>query len=426
MLGVVSPSSPVPDAVAARLTRFLGRMREESQEYGTDAAAFLEAAAGTLDGGKRLRARFCHAGWRAVARYRDRTATETDALWDVCTALEIFQSAALVHDDLIDNSDTRRGRPAAHRALEGSHRSAGWSGDPEAFGRAAAVLLGDLLVAWSDDLLESALDGHPHARVVRSEYARMRRDVTTGQFLDIAEESAWSVNGGQSHAERALRVASLKSARDSIEQPLVLGGSLSGADDDQLSALRRFGHPIGMAFQLRDDVLGVFGDAAVTGKPAGDDLREGKRTVLIALTRQSLDPSVRNLLDEMLGDPDLTPQQVSFLQATITDSGALDRVESLIAEYAREADRALTGARLDNAAVGELRVLARAATVRSACRPRIRRGCARCAGPRSCARRGAPRWESVRASPLPRGASRSARRRRSRRPAARSRCRAAS
>ncbi|AZH78918.1 geranylgeranyl pyrophosphate synthase [Microbacterium sp. Y-01] len=366
MLGVVSPSSPVPDAVAARLTRFLGRMREESQEYGADAAAFLEAAAGTLDGGKRLRARFCHAGWRAVARFRDRTATETDALWDVCTALEIFQSAALVHDDLIDNSDTRRGRPAAHRALEGSHRSAGWSGDPEAFGRAAAVLLGDLLVAWSDDLLESALDGHPHARVVRSEYARMRRDVTTGQFLDIAEESAWSVNDGQSHAERALRVASLKSARYSIEQPLILGGSLSGADDDQLSALRRFGHPIGMAFQLRDDVLGVFGDAAVTGKPAGDDLREGKRTVLIALTRQSLDPSARNLLDEMLGDPDLTPQQVSFLQATITDSGALDRVESLIAEYAREADRALTGARLDNAAVGELRELARAATVRSA------------------------------------------------------------
>jgi geranylgeranyl diphosphate synthase type I len=366
MLGVVPSSSPVPDAVAAHLARFLSKMREEASEYGPDAQAFLDAADGTFAGGKRLRARFCHAGWRAVARFGDRDATETDALWDLCTALEIFQSAALVHDDLIDNSDTRRGRPAAHRALEASHRQAGWSGDAEAFGRASAILLGDLLVAWSDDLLESALEGQTHARVVRSEYARMRRDVTTGQFLDIAEESAWSVNDATLHAERALRVASLKSARYSIEQPLVLGGAFCGAEADQVSALRNFGHPIGMAFQLRDDVLGVFGDASVTGKPAGDDLREGKRTVLIALTRQSLDPSARNLLDELLGDPELTPQQVSLLQATITGSGALDQVEAMIAGYAREADRALSGARLDNAAVGELRELARAATVRSA------------------------------------------------------------
>lgn len=366
MLGVVPPSSPVPGAVAARLDRFLIRMREESSEYGSDAVSFLDAAAGTLEGGKRLRARFCHAGWRAVARFDDRDARETDALWDVCTALEIFQSAALVHDDLIDNSDTRRGRPAAHRALEAAHRASGWSGDAEAFGRASAILLGDLLVAWSDDLLESALEAQPHARAVRAEYARMRRDVTTGQFLDIAEESAWSVNDARTHADRALRVASLKSARYSIEQPLVLGGSLGGADADQLDALRRFGHPIGMAFQLRDDVLGVFGDASLTGKPTGDDLREGKRTVLIALTRQSLEASARNLLDEMLGDTELTMQQVAFLQATIVDSGALDQVETMIADFAREADRALSGARLDNAAVGELRELARAATVRSA------------------------------------------------------------
>lgn len=365
MLGVVPSSSLVPDAVVAQLDRFFTRMRAENSEYGQDAEAFLNAAADTLHGGKRLRARFCHAGWQAVARFNDRNASEPDTLWAVCTALEIFQSAALVHDDLIDNSDTRRGRPAAHRALEASHRAAGWSGDPESFGRASAILLGDLLVAWSDDLLESGLDGQPHARAVRSEYAKMRRGVTTGQFLDIAEESAWSVNDAQSHVERALRVASLKSAKYSIEQPLALGGALYGADADQMSALRSFGHPIGMAFQLRDDVLGVFGDASVTGKPAGDDLREGKRTVLIALTRQTLDPSARNLMDEMMGDASLTPQQVSFLQATIAESGALDQVEKMIADYARDADRALSGARLENAAVGELRDLARAATVRS-------------------------------------------------------------
>ncbi len=365
MLGVVPTSSPVPEAVAARLQLFLDRMRAEATAYGPDAAALVESGADTLVGGKRLRARFCHAGWRAVAHHRDRGAAEAEPLWDICAALEIFQSAALVHDDIIDNSDTRRGRPAAHRALEASHRDAGWTGDAAAFGRSSAILLGDLLVAWSDDLLEEAVAALPHAASVRREYARMRRDVTVGQFLDIAEESAWSVNATESHVERALRVVSLKSARYSIEQPLVLGAAMAEADEEQLRALRRFGHPVGMAFQLRDDVLGVFGDAAVTGKPAGDDLREGKRTVLVALTREKLDSPARNLFDEMLGDPELTPEQIAFLQATISGSGALDRVESMIADYAREADRALSGAGLDNAAVGDLRDLARAATVRA-------------------------------------------------------------
>lgn len=366
MLGVVPSSSPIAETVASRLEPFLARMRAESAEYGPDAASFLEAAAETLVGGKRLRARFCHAGWRSIARLDDRRAEETSALWDVCAALEIFQSAALVHDDLIDNSDTRRGRPAAHRALEASHRAASWTGDAESFGRASAILLGDLLVAWSDDLLESALEDHPRAHAVRSEYARMRRDVTTGQFLDIAEESAWRVNPDATHAERALRVVSLKSARYSIEQPLRLGAAIAGADAEQLTALSSFGRPVGMAFQLRDDVLGVFGDSSVTGKPAGDDLREGKRTVLVALTREHLEPSARAVLDEMLGDPELTAEQVSFLQATIVESGALDRVEAMIADYAKQADRALSGTRLDNAAVGDLRDLARAATERSA------------------------------------------------------------
>ncbi|MFF7292910.1 polyprenyl synthetase family protein [Microbacterium sp. NPDC008134] len=358
--------APIVEAVASRLEQFVERMRAESADYGPDAAALLDAAAETLVGGKRLRARFCHAGWQAVARGGDPRATEDEALWNTCAALEIFQSAALVHDDIIDNSDTRRGRPAAHRALESAHRASGWSGDAEAFGRAGAVLLGDLLVAWSDDLVESAITDHPHASTVRREYARMRRDVTVGQYLDIAEESAWRVNDDAEHAERALRVASLKSARYSIEQPLVLGASMAGADAAQLAALRSFGHPLGLAFQLRDDVLGVFGDESVTGKPAGDDLREGKRTVLIALTREALDRPARGIVDEMLGDPGLDAGQIGFLQATIRDTRALDRVEAMIADYAREADRALVGARLDNAAVSGLRDLARAATVRAA------------------------------------------------------------
>ena len=360
------PSSQVQDAVSTRLERFLTILRSESAEYGPDATIFFDSATDTLQGGKRLRARFCHAGWRSVARFEDRDVTENDAVWNLCAALEVFQSAALVHDDLIDNSDTRRGRPAAHRALEHRHRSLGWTGDSESFGRASALLLGDLLVAWSDDLLEHALIDHPNAPAVRKEYARMRRDVTTGQFLDIAEESAWQVNPDSEHAERALRVATLKSARYSIEQPLLLGALLAGADTTQQDALRSFGHPIGMAFQLRDDVLGVFGEQSVTGKPAGDDLREGKRTVLIAFTRERIGASARRVLDELLGDPLLDVEQVAALQSTIEESGALAKVEEMITSYAQQADRALSGARLDNASVSGLRELARAATVRTA------------------------------------------------------------
>jgi len=283
-------------------------------------------------------------------------------------ALEVFHAAALVHDDVIDNSDTRRGRPAAHRALEGAHGSAGWVGDAAAFGRSSAILLGDLLVAWSDDLLEEGLGAASvaHAVAAREAYAAMRREVTIGQFLDIAEESAWSVSDDDSHAERALRVVSLKAARYSVEQPLLIGAAIAGADQVQQAALRAFGHPLGMAFQLRDDVLGVFGDEQLTGKPAGDDLREGKRTLLIAWTRQALAPQGRRVVDELLGDPLLTPDQVASLQAIITESGALDRMEQLITEYAAGGEAALQDAPLDARALELLRGLARDATQRTA------------------------------------------------------------
>ncbi|MBS1697212.1 MAG: polyprenyl synthetase family protein [Actinobacteria bacterium] len=340
-------------------------MREETAAYGPDASAFLSSAETTLRGGKRLRARFCHAGWAAVAGLRGAD-SEPSALWDACAALEVFQSAALVHDDLIDNSDTRRGRPSAHRALEASHVGQGWSGNAIEFGRAAAVLLGDLLVAWSDDLLEAGIAVSPHADAVRAEYARMRRDVTIGQFLDIAEESAWSVTDDGAHAERALRVVSLKAARYSVEQPLLIGAAIAGADDSQQASLRAFGHPLGMAFQLRDDVLGVFGDERLTGKPAGDDLREGKRTLLIAWTREALAPQGRRAVDELLGDPQLTADQIASLQATITESGALHRVEELISEYAEAGESALADAPLDAGALELLRALARDATQRTA------------------------------------------------------------
>ena len=252
----------------------------------------------------------------------------------------------------------------------GASVESGWTGSAASFGRSAAILLGDLLVAWSDDLFEQGLAeagaAPEHAAAARQVYALMRREVTVGQFLDIAEEAAFVTAPDAEHAQRALRVASLKSARYSIEHPLLLGAALAGGDAAQASALSGFGHPLGLAFQLRDDVLGVFGDAAVTGKPSGDDLREGKRTVLVAYARERMQPGARRVFDELLGDPDLDEEQIAALQQTIVDTGALERVEELIARYAVEADRALRGAPLATGAVGALRDLARDATARTA------------------------------------------------------------
>nr|WP_106814565.1 polyprenyl synthetase family protein [Microbacterium timonense] len=346
---------------------FVTAQRAALAEAGPEALRFADAAADAVKGGKRLRGRFCIAGWRAVEEASAVRGDVIASVVDAAAALEVFHAAALVHDDLIDNSDTRRGRPATHRALGADHRASGWLGDPDAFGRSAAILVGDLLVAWSDDLLEEGLaEVTPErAAAARHQYALMRREVTLGQFLDVAEESAFISEPDDRHAERALRVASYKSARYSVQQPLAIGAALAGADAGQAAALAAFGHPLGMAFQLRDDVLGVFGDEAATGKPSGDDLREGKRTVLIAYAREALAPPARRIVDELIGDPALDAAQIAALQQTIIDSGALDRVEQLIAAYAHEADRALSGARLGNAAVGELRDLARAATVRT-------------------------------------------------------------
>lgn len=346
---------------------FISAQRETVTDAGAEAARFIQAAAEATSGGKRLRGRFCVAGWRAVEEASGPAGPPPAPVVTAAAALEVFHAAALVHDDLIDNSDTRRGRPSAHRALEATHRDAGWLGDPAAFGRSSAILLGDLLVAWSDDLLEEGLtDLAPErAAAARAQYAAMRREVTLGQFLDVAEESAFASAPDDRHAERALRVASYKSARYSIQQPLTIGAAIAGADAAQSAALEAFGHPLGMAFQLRDDVLGVFGDERETGKPAGDDLREGKRTVLVAYAREALPASARRIVDELVGDPSLDGEQIASLQRTIVDSGALERVEDLIDGYVRTADRALSGARLGNAAVSELRDLARAATIRT-------------------------------------------------------------
>ena len=220
----MSGSEDPVEAISQRLDNFVTAQRALTADLGAEAGLLIESAAAALDGGKRLRGRFCLAGWRAVAHATNPGAAAPGPVVTAAAALEVFHAAALVHDDVIDNSDTRRGRPAAHRALEGAHLETGWVGDAAAFGRSSAILLGDLLVAWSDDLLEEGLAeaSPPQAAAARREYAAMRREVTIGQFLDIAEESAFRTEPDERHADRALRVASYKSARYSVQQPLSL------------------------------------------------------------------------------------------------------------------------------------------------------------------------------------------------------------
>ena len=356
------PTSPEPiEAVSQRLDKFLSEQLSYASALGPEAESLTRAGASALRGGKRLRARFCLAGWRAVGALDAPSAAVFDEpALAVATSLEVFHAAALVHDDIMDRSDTRRGRPAAHRRFESLHEESGWTGDRSLYGTNSALLLGDLLLALSDSVFDEglALLEPARARIVRQEFHAMRLDVTAGQYLDVHEETAWPSIDEAEHLVRAQRVIVFKSAKYSIEAPLVIGALVAGASDSQLDGLRSFGLPLGVAYQLRDDLLGVFGDPAVTGKPAGDDLREGKRTVLIASARKSLGAGPRQLLDELLGDPDLDEGQVQMLRATLTESGAVAAVERSIDRHVQRAKSALEATPLSPSAREQLLSLA--------------------------------------------------------------------
>jgi geranylgeranyl diphosphate synthase type I len=362
------------DLVQQRIDSFLDDRTAELAAVSPDLEVLDAAARGLLAGGKRFRALFCYWGWQAVASRGDDfdpIGTEVhgvDAVVSVAAALELFHAAALVHDDIMDNSDLRRGEPSLHRRFETLHRDRGWSGDAEGYGEAAALLIGDLLLGWSDTLFEGglALSDADAATATRAEFVRMRTEVMLGQYLDMLEEHSWRGRAEAELLSRAHRVVVYKSAKYSVEAPLALGASLAGGSLAQLAALREFGLPLGVAFQLRDDLLGVFGDPAVTGKPSGDDLREGKRTVLIALARQLLPGSASRLLDELLGDPALDAGQIAMLQASIRDSGAVDQVERIIARNVQVATDVLQQAPIGRSAREELTALAETVTRRQA------------------------------------------------------------
>ena len=325
----------LPGAVTADLADYLAGRRDECADIAEEYAdAVDDLTRFVLAGGKRLRPTFAWWGWRAAGGLDD-----PSAVLRAVSALELIQACALVHDDLIDDSATRRGEPTVHARWAARHAGAAWTGDPTRFGAAVAILLGDVALAWADDMLhESGVDPVALARA-RPAWQAMRTEVLGGQFLDVQGHAS-----SDSTPETALRISRYKTAAYTVERPLHLGAAIAGADDTTIAALRRYGTDLGIAFQLRDDLLGVFGDPAVTGKPAGDDLREGKLTLLVALTRAHPDRTTAAVVERAVGDPHLDPDGVAAAREALVSLGVVDDVERRITELTASALDAVRGA----------------------------------------------------------------------------------
>ena len=325
-----------PEAIAAevstQLEAFLAEKASEFEAISPDATAIGEALIEFTRGGKRIRPVLLWWGFQlAGGEVRAGTAGDvTVGLAQAAGSLELLHAAALIHDDVIDNSDTRRGRPALHRQFETRHQSSGFHGDGASFGVSASIVIGDICLALSEELFERSQDALGDSHSARELRGIVRRDVMVGQYLDVLAEVI--PLSDERIADRAWEVLSYKSAKYSVEQPLLLGAALAGADSRQLEEISGFGLPLGQAFQLRDDVLGMAGDPEATGKPAGDDIREGKRTVLIAETAARISADQLEVLASRLGDSELTDAEVAECVDMITDSGGLAAVESFIAD----------------------------------------------------------------------------------------------
>jgi geranylgeranyl diphosphate synthase, type I len=358
-----SPDSSVTEIVEAALADFLAERRVLA---GAIDAQFADAIRAldefVLSGGKRIRPTFAWWGWRGAGGEPD--APEADAVVRAIGALELVQACALIHDDLMDGSATRRGRPTVHIEFAARHRSAGWRGQPDRFGEAAAILLGDLAMCWADDMLRGAGLPADALRRMAQPWDAMRTEVLGGQYLDVLHQAT---GDGTEHA--ALQINRYKTAAYTVERPLHLGAAIAGAGPDLVDAYRRFGADVGVAFQLRDDMLGVFGDPDVTGKPAGDDLREGKHTLLLACATKRAeaagDRAALAVLGQAVGNLDLQPDELDRARDVLLELGAVRAVEQRIAELTESGLDALIGAPIAAPPGDRLAELAIAATRRA-------------------------------------------------------------
>lgn len=359
-MSILQAQTEYTQALDQELQQFLAAKSAELAVISPDAGALIETISGLVSGGKRMRALLCYWGWRGAGADPTPSAPITTA----GVALELFQAAALIHDDIIDRSDFRRGAPSVHRQFSQLHQRQRWALDPERFGHAAAILAGDLCLSFSEEVFASFQV--PEPRRARAIFNTMRAEVMAGQYLDILEEVAGPSRGPENAVERAQSIIRYKSAKYSTEHPLVLGGALAGAPEDLLAGYADFALPLGEAFQLRDDMLGVFGDPATTGKPAGDDLREGKRTVLIGYTLRLAAAAQAQFVDQRLGIPDLAEADISRIREIMHSCGAVAATETLIDGYRDAALTALAALPLDPVSGQALQSIAQAAVQRSA------------------------------------------------------------
>ncbi|MET8979306.1 polyprenyl synthetase family protein [Streptomyces sp. NPDC004539] len=306
-----------------------------------------------LNGGKRVRPLLCAVGWCAAGG----DPQPPEYVIQAAASLEMFHAFALIHDDVMDGALLRRGTPTVHRALAATYSHLR---DPDRFGEHSAILLGDLAHAWSDELLHSAGIPDGRAAAVRTVTNAMRSEVMFGQYLDLL-----ATGPPQDDADAALRIVRYKTARYTVERPLHLGAALAGAEPDLLTSLSAYALPIGEAFQLRDDVLGTFGDPRETGKPCLDDLRDGKGTLLVALAMQHADEEQRRTLRALIGSPGLGEEDAERIRHLLCVTGARAAVEQLIGVRREQAQQALDQANLTPAATAALQEIALTSTVRT-------------------------------------------------------------
>ena len=332
---VPAPSShatAVPSSLAevgrraeVRIVEFLDgeikRWRAVDSDLGEPLVALRDLV---LAGGKRLRPAFCH--WAYVGAGGT---PHSDVVVDAGAALELLHTFALVHDDIMDGSDRRRGLPAIHTRFITQHEERHWRAEGRRFGEGAAILVGDLAFVYADMMLGEA---RTDARRI---FHELRIELCVGQYLDLVGTAS-----GSSDPAQAARIERYKSGKYTVERPLHLGAALAGRFDELGPSLSAVGLPLGEAFQLRDDLLGVFGDASVTGKPVGDDLREGKLTPLVAVAAGRVTPAGSTLLAR-LGRPDLTEVEVVALQDLLVSTGARDEIEAAIERCVDESLAAL-------------------------------------------------------------------------------------
>lgn len=331
------------------LSRFVAREADQLTAIDPELGPVADQVEAAVAEGKRLRAAFCYWGWRAAGQ------PDSDALVRAAASMELVHAAAVVHDDIIDDSPLRRGRPTAHVALRAvlRHRPRA-----TAAARALAMLVGDLLMSLAGQLFTTS--GLPAAYLARARplWAALARELIAGECLEVLR------TGGAPDTTQSLKVIRYKTAKYTVEQPLLIGGALAGAGPQLQEGYSCYGLPLGEAFQLRDDLLGLFGDPALTGKANVDDLRAVRPTALLAETWRVADAAERERLRALLGRRDLGRDGLEAVREVMSRLKAPDRIEQMITARVEEAARALDELDLPAQAARALSGLARSATVR--------------------------------------------------------------